>query len=147
MLFWYFLQEIWKLRRKTKYYKNITKILKISNNKNIINHNNISPIWKDINTNKLENINKMDYNLKFSVNEVYKIITKSWLIGFLETKDCFILLNNSNNNISHEFNLILDSDPIILYSIKSILHITSKVKYNNQKDYYYLNTSSKIDIE
>lgn len=128
-------------------YNNIDNISEIWNNQNIINHNNISPIWKDINTNKLENINNMDYNLKFSVNEVYKIITKSWLIGFLETKDCFILLNNSNNNISHEFNLILDSDPIILYSIKSILHIASKVKYNNEKDYYYLNTSSKRVIE
>lgn len=117
--------------------KKMEMISDIWNKDNTIEYSNLSPIWKDI--------YKIDINSKLSINDVYKIITKSWLVGFLETKDCFILLNKPNNN--QVFNVILKSDPIILYSIKSILHITSKVKYDNVKNYYYLNTSSKKVID
>lgn len=121
--------------------KKINNISDICNNDNFIK-NNISPIWKGIRSIKIEDI---DNNSKLSINEIYKNITKSWLIGFLETKDCFTFINNTNN--IHEFKLILKSDPIILYSIKSILHITSKVKYDNVKDHYYISTTSKRVID
>lgn len=83
-----------------------------------------SPIWNNLNY----------LNIK-SINDINNIISKDWLIGYIETQGNFKLIKNNDNNIIHIFSIIEKFDPIIIYSIKYIFHLSSSVKL---KDNYYI---------
>ena len=120
---------------------------KIGNIKNIKNKeipiNYKSPIWNNL---RIDNIN--------SVNDISEIVSKSWIVGFIEAEGSFYLVKKSDNThklsqygrIVHAFGISQKLDPIILYSIKHILHIPSNVKYNNTHNYYKLETTNNRSI-
>ena len=95
---------------------NFNQLLKINLINNIINNNN----------NKIIN-NILENNLLI----INKIITKSWLIGYIETKSSFKLIKK-DNKIIHYFNInIIKLDYIVIYSIKLLLNIN--ININNYK--------------
>lgn len=105
-------------------YDLLLKINIINNINNLkINNNYISDAWININNILFNNNNKILIN---------NIITKSWLIGFIETKGSFLLIKNNKNNIIHNFN-IKDSDYIVLNSIKLLLNINNSIKLESNK--------------
>lgn len=118
------------------------KILKIKEVKNKkLPKDYTSPIWKNI-----------KYTDITSVNEIYHILTKNWLVGFIEAEGSFFYTKKSLSNKSeygrlvHSFGLTQKLDPIILYSIKHLLHITNKVIYKSNHNYYILETSNSRSI-
>lgn len=125
--------------------KNLTqkeKILKIKEIKSkILPKDYTSPIWKNI-----------KYTDITSVNDIYNILTKNWLVGFIEAEGSFFYTKKSLSKDSeygrlvHSFGITQKLDPIILYSIKHLLHISSKVKYKSKHDFYSLETSNSRSI-
>lgn len=111
------------------------KILYIKYIKNInLPYNYKSPIWN--------NINYMDIK---SVNQIYNIVTKSWLTGFIEADGSFFYTKKSDIRYVHTFSITQKLDPIILYSIKHIFHIKNNIRYYNNK-FYKLETSNSRSI-
>ncbi len=85
-------------------------------------------------------------------NKNNNLITKSWLIGYIEINNCFYinksydLYNNKNNYYVHIFNLIINKhDYNILYNIKLLLNINNDIIYDN--NIYKLETINNIDID
>lgn len=120
----------------------INKLLLINNIKSTtppINY--ISDVW-NINNFSLFIFNKYvlkplsDYSLQEFINIINNlyplynnIITKSWLIGFIETEGSFYILKNNNNPIRyvHGFELSIKLDYIVLYSIIKILNMNLNI--------------------
>lgn len=111
----------------------INKILKIK--EDILPKDYISPIWGNLNINNIE------------INNIKKIISKSWLIGFIEAEGSFYITKKDINRYTHGFSITQKLDPILLYSIKRLLHINTSVKYNINNNYYKLETTNSRSIE
>lgn len=92
-----------------------------------INDNYISPVWYN-------NINNTN------------IISKEWLIGFIEAEGSFIITKNGKNYV-HKFSICQKRDKHLLKTIKLILNINTKIYYNNSDKCNYLETKSKKSIE
>lgn len=88
-----------------------------------------SPVWSLVNPNSLSHINL--------------ILSKSWLIGFIETQANLSIINK-NNKLVHKFSISINSDPIILIALKRIFHIRASVKYGN--GLYSLDTTNNRSI-
>lgn len=81
------------------------------------------------------------YNLNLSIKDSQiKIpsinnspLTKSWIVGFLETQDCFYITHHPK--LIHGFRIILKRDEIVLQNILTVLNIIGTVKYNNNDSY------------
>jgi hypothetical protein len=78
------------------------------------------------------------------------IITKPWLIGFIEAEGSFCsfdLINKKDHNfetrIVHRFVITQKKDKLILEGIRKLLHIPSKVNLNNKNFYSLENTNKK----
>ena len=95
----------------------------------------ISPAWKNINL-----------PLK-SVNDINHIMTKPWLVGFIEAEGSFYLVNKDSTRIVHGFGLTQKLDSIVLESIRLILHIPTMVKFKAKHNYYMLDTTNSRSIE
>ena len=94
--------------------------------------NYISPVWK----NNLSTV---------KTNNTAIILSKPWLIGFVEAEGSFYLVNKDSVRIVHGFAITQKLDKIVLEQIKSTLRISSKIKYN--KSYYMLDTTNSRAIE
>lgn len=117
----------------TKEEQNI-KLLAIKNLK--ANKNYMSPVWNNANL-PLTNLN--------SINN---IITKSWLVGFIEAAEgCFYLTNKDSKRIVHGFGLTQKLDKIVLEGIAIILHIKNHVRFRELHNYYILDTTNSRAIE
>ena len=86
------------------------------------------------------------------INDINNIITKSWLIGFIEAKGSFYIIKKSSNPLRyiHSFILILKLDYIVIYSIKLLLNINSSIiikSFNNINIFYILKTTNNSNIE
>ena len=97
--------------------------------------NYISSVWKDVILEEL------------SYNNIENIITKPWLVGFVEAEGSFYLVSKDCNRLVHGFGITQKLDKIILDGIKRILHISSKVRYKFKHDYYILDTTNSRSIE
>ena len=97
--------------------------------------NYISPCWNNINL-PLKN-----------VNEVKNIMSKPWLVGFIEAEGSFYLVSKDSVRITHAFGLTQKLDRILLESIKLILHIPTSVKFKSKHNYYILDTTNSRAIE
>lgn len=95
----------------------------------------ISPAWSDASL-PLTNVK--------SVNNV---MTKSWLVGFIEAEGSFYLVKKDSNRIVHGFGLTQKLDKIVLESIGILLHISTKVKYKDLYNHYILDTTNSRAIE
>lgn len=149
---------------------NLSQVEKLSLINNIINiniNNYISDAWyniyKNLNINNIIkynyfndniiniSINNIDINyynevINISINNINNIkniITKSWLIGFIEIKGNFYITKKSLKYV-HSFSLIQKLDYMVLYSIKLLLNINSNILYKNNN--YKLETTNINNI-
>lgn len=121
----------------------INKINVIKGNKPNINY--ISDAWNSIN---YLISNKDDISFKYknlNILNVSKIMSKSWLVGFIEAEGSFYLVKKDNNRIVHAFGLTQKLDYIVLLGIKLILDIPSSIRY--RKTYYIIETTNKNNIQ
>ena len=116
----------------TKEEKNI-KLLAIKNTKP--NKDYMSPAWNNA---KLPLTN---------VDSINNVMTKSWLVGFIEAEGSFYLVNKTPARIVHGFGLTQKLDKIVLESIGILLHIKTAVRYKELHNHYILDTTNSRAIE
>ena len=97
--------------------------------------NYISPAWNNVNL-----------PLK-STNDAVSVISKPWLVGFVEGEGSFYLVSKDSSRIVHGFGLSQKLDRVVLEGIRSILHIPTIVKYKSKHNYYMLDTTNSRAIE
>ena len=112
--------------------KNI-KLLAIKNSKP--NSDYISPAW---NNTILPLTN---------VSSINNVMTKSWLVGFIEAEGSFYLTNKDSNRIVHGFGLTLKLDKVVLHGIALMLHIGNPVRFKELHNYYILDTTNSRAVE
>ena len=109
------------------------KLSVLKNAKAPINYK--SPAWANVNL-PLE-----------SVNNVTHIMTKPWIVGFIEAEGSFYLVKKDTNRIVHGFGLTQKLDSIVLESIGLILHMPNPIKYKEMYNHYILDTTNSRAIE
>lgn len=87
--------------------------------------------------------NIINLNINYNINNNNIIITKSWLIGYIESKQSFYLINN-DNNIIHKF-YINNINYLLLNNIKILLNINNNIYYDN--NIYILELLNNKNIE
>jgi LAGLIDADG endonuclease len=123
----------------------------------ILNNTEVSKKYKDIEIQKLKDSKPpVDYispawnnaSLPLTNSEsVNNVMTKSWLVGFIEAEGSFYLTKKDSNRIVHGFGLTQKLDKIVLESIGILLHISTKVRYKEMYDHYILDTTNSRAIE
>lgn len=128
-----------------------------------INNSYISPMWinfcnvkmrdnfffKDFETFNNTKETKLNLVNLYNLVKDYKlnlVLSKYWLIGFLEIKANFNLIYE-NEKLVHEFHITQKKDAILLSAIKSKFHIASKIKYNEISNEFVLSTKNSRAIE
>lgn len=110
-----------------------TKLLDIKNSKVGLDY--ISPAWKNVNLPLV------------SVNSLNNVMSKSWLVGFIEAEGSFYLTKKDSNRIVHGFGLTQKLDKIVLQGIGLMLHINKPVIYKEIYNHYILDTTNSRAIE
>lgn len=77
-------------------------------------------------------------------DDIIHIVSKPWLIGFVEAEGSFYLVKKDEARIVHGFGIAHKLDKIVLQAIKSILHIPNTIKHKNS---YMLDTTNSRAIE
>lgn len=80
-------------------------------------------------------------------NEAKIIISKPWLVGFVEAEGSFYLVSKDTNRIVHGFGITQKLDRVILEGIRHILHISTKVVYKEKYNHYMLDTTNSRAIK
>lgn len=111
----------------------ITKLMNIKNSKVDVNY--ISPAWKGVSL------------PVSSTGSLYDIMSKSWLVGFIEAEGSFYLTNKDTHRIVHGFGLTQKLDRIVLEGIRLMLHINNPVRFKELHNHYILDTSNSRAIE
>ena len=109
------------------------KLLEIKNSR--ANSSYTSPAWKDI-----------IFPLT-SVNAVNNVMSKNWLVGFIEAEGSFYLTTKDVNRIVHGFGLTQKLDKIVLQAIALMLHINNPVRFKELHNHYILDTTNSRAIE
>jgi len=109
------------------------KLLEIKNSKVDVNY--ISPAWKNV-----------IFPLT-TVNSLNNVMSKSWLVGFIEAEGSFYLTNKDSSRIVHGFGLTQKLDKIVLQGIGLMLHINNKVRFKELHNHYILDTTNSRAIE
>ena len=109
------------------------KLLILKNSKKDDNY--LSPVW-----------NNMSLPLT-DINIIQGIMTKPWVVGFIEAEGSFYLVSKDSNRIVHGFGLTQKLDNIVLESIRLLFHIPSKVRYKEIHNHYILDTTNSRTIE
>ena len=94
----------------------------------------LSPAWKDVTLPLVD------------ANEAHKVVSKPWLIGFVEAEGSFYLMSKDANRIVHGFCITQKLDGVVLEAIRHVLHISSKVAYKNAYGHYMLDTTNSRAI-
>lgn len=112
-------------------FNKINQIKRIKNKQLPINY--LSDHWNNIKykIDFTKSNNKQIYH-NINIIDIQNIMTKSWLIGYIEGKGLFKLIEN-NNKINHEFKIKDEENYIILLGIKLILNIRSSINNNEIK--------------
>lgn len=116
----------------SKQEKNI-KLLAIKNSK--ANSDYISPAW-----------NNAILPLT-DVSSINNVMSKTWLVGFIEAEGSFYLTNKDSNRIVHGFGLTQKLDKVVLDAIGIMLHISNPVRFKELHNYYILDTTNSRAIE
>ena len=95
----------------------------------------ISPVWTNTNL-----------PLK-SVNSVKNIMSKPWVVGFIEAEGSFYLTLKECNRIVHGFGITQKLDSHVLTAIGFTLHIPNSVRFKEIHNYYILDTTNSRAIE
>jgi hypothetical protein len=101
----------------------------------------ISTIF-DLSLDELNNIKNIDKNIK----NISNILTKPWIIGFIEAEGSFFITKKDINRYEMGFGISQKLDPHILYCLKNLLNLKSNVRKKEKHNYYILDTTNKIDI-
>lgn len=109
------------------------KLLAIKNSK--ANSDYISPAW-----------NNAILPLT-DVSSINNVMSKSWLVGFIEAEGSFYLTNKDSNRIVHGFGLTQKLDKVVLDGIRLMLHISNPVKFKELHNHYILDTTNSRAIE
>jgi hypothetical protein len=109
------------------------KLLTLKNSK--ANSDYISPAWNNANIPLID------------VNSINNVMSKSWLVGFIEAEGSFYLTNKDSNRIVHGFGLTQKLDKVVLDGIRLILHISNPVKFKELHNHYILDTTNSRAIE
>lgn len=81
------------------------------------------------------------------VNSINNVMTKSWLVGFIEAEGSFYLTKKDSQRIVHGFGLTQKLDSIVLESIRILLYINNKVMYKEIYNHYILDTTNSRAVE
>lgn len=128
------------LRKDLSQKEKITLIKEIKNKTlNMEPNTYISDVWNSLSAQKNNNINY--------INHVKSIVSKSWLIGFIEAEGSFYYVKKDKSRIVHGFEINQKLDCIVLTAIKDILHFSSTVQYKSKHNYYTINTTNSRSIE
>lgn len=79
--------------------------------------------------------------------EVKQVMTKPWVVGFIEAEGSFYLVSKDKTRIVHGFGLTQKLDSIVLEGIRSILHIPTVVRFKSNHNHYILDTTHSKAIE
>jgi hypothetical protein len=82
-----------------------------------------------------------------TVQDISCVMTKPWIVGFIEAKGSFYLVSKDSTRIVHGFGITQKLDAIILESIRRILHIPTTVKFKSNHNYFILDTTNSRAIE
>jgi hypothetical protein len=94
----------------------------------------ISPAW--------DNVSKP----LIDTNEAKKIVSKAWLVGFIEAEGSFYLVSKTSSRIVHAFGISQKLDQIVLDGIRHVLSISTKVVYKEKYNFYFLDTTNSRSI-
>lgn len=104
------------------------------------------------NLSQIQKIKKIDLLKNIKIPENYKsdawdnqLMTRSWLVGFIEAEGSFYIVNKSENRLVHGFGITQKLDKIILDEIKIILKIKSKIR-NNIQEFFSLDSTNSKEI-
>jgi hypothetical protein len=81
-----------------------------------------------------------------TLNHVHNIMSKSWIIGFIEAEGIFYLVRK-DVRILHGFGLTQKLDRIILEALRLVLNINTKVRYKELHNHYIIDTTNFRNIE
>ena len=112
--------------------KNV-KLIEIKNS--IVGVNYVSPAWSNVIL-PLTNVNSLN-----------NVMSKSWLVGFIEAEGSFYLTKKDTNRIVHGFGLTQNLDKIVLEGIGLMLHINNPVIFKELHNHYILDTTNSRAIE
>lgn len=87
------------------------------------------------------------YGPLIDANQAKNIISKAWLVGFIEAEGSFYLVSKDKTRIVHGFGISQKLDKIVLESIKLVLHIPTKVVYKSARSAYMLDTTNSRAIQ
>ena len=109
------------------------KLLNIKNSKVDVNY--ISPAWSNV-VLPLTNVNLLN-----------NVMSKSWLVGFIEAEGSFYLTNKDSYRIVHGFGLTQKLHKVVLEGIRLMLHINNPVRYKELHNHYILDTTNSRAVE
>ena len=116
----------------TKEERNI-KLLNLKNAK--VPHKYKSPAWNSV-------------HLPLINRDLVKIVmSKAWLIGFIEAEGSFYLTSKDPNRIVHGFGLTQKLDKVVLKAIGLLLHISNPVRFKEIYNHYILDTTNSRAIQ
>lgn len=88
-----------------------------------------------------------------TVEDVTCVISKPWLVGFIEAEGSFYLVSKdkatptTESRIVHGFGISQKLDEIVLEGIRRILHIPTVIRFKSKHNYYILDTTNSRAIE
>lgn len=97
----------------------------------------ISPIWNTV---------SLPLSLK-NDDSLHSIMSKAWLVGFVEAEGSFYLTSKQSSRIVHGFGLTQKLDKIVLQAMGLILHIPNSVRFKEIYNHYILDTTNSRAIE
>ncbi|CAG8841507.1 6270_t:CDS:1, partial [Racocetra persica] len=110
----------------------------LENLKNSTSDDTISSAW-----------NVTTYPFK-NADDVKLVMSKPWLVGFVEAKASFFLKMEScpeGDRYKHAFHVSQKGNKIVLEGVKSILHIATKVLYHEKENIYEITTTNSRAID
>ena len=129
------IKKAYNILENTNISKNEKDKLLLELKKDIVPVNYISSGW---------NKTKLPFE---SADDVTCVITKPWLIGFVEAEGSFYLTTKDKNRIVHGFGISQKLDSIVLEGIRRVLHISTSVRFKPKHNYYLLDTTNSRAIE
>lgn len=76
----------------------------------------------------------------------HKVMSKPWLVGFVEAEGSFYLVSKDAKRIVHGFGVTQKLDVVVLEAIRHILHISTKVVFKKQYNHHMIDTTNSRAI-
>lgn len=103
-------------------------------------------IWTNSSKTQLNKILEIGNTGLTTHKNVGPILSKSWIIGFIEAEGSFYLTQKDTNRLVHSFGISQKLDKPVLEEIKKILKLKEPVRWN-RKGFWRLDTSNGEDVK